>query len=52
MQETEFYFEGLRRHTAAHVMEVCGAHTEIVAALLGNQAGSLGAAGLVFRHKA
>ena len=43
----EFYFEGVRRHTAAHVMEVCGGHTEIVAATLGNRAGSLGAAGLI-----
>lgn len=48
----EFYFEGLRRHTAANVMDVCGAHTEIVAALLGNQAGSLGAAGIIFQRKA
>lgn len=46
----EFYFEGLRRHTKAHIMEVCGGHTEIVAAILGNCAGSLGAAGLILEH--
>ena len=46
----EFYFEGIRRHTAANMMEVCGAHTEIVAATLGNRAGSLGAAGLILQQ--
>lgn len=46
----EFYFEGIRRHTAANMMEVCGSHTEIVAATLGNRAGSLGAAGLILQQ--
>jgi len=44
----EFYFDKLREYTAAAVMPVCGGHTRIVAAELGNSAGSLGAAGLVF----
>ncbi len=43
----EFYFEKIREYVAASVMAVCGSHTEIVAATLGNSAGCLGAAGLI-----
>lgn len=44
----DFYFERLRGYVAESVIPVCGSHTEIVAAQLGNSAGCLGAAGLIF----
>lgn len=43
----EFYLEKLREGVRRQAMEVCGGDTEIVAAVLGNRAGCLGAAGLV-----
>lgn len=43
----DFYFDKIREYVAQSVMEVCGSHTEIVAAQLGNRAGCLGAAGLI-----
>lgn len=43
----EFYLEKLRDGVRRQAMEVCGGDTEIVAAVLGNRAGCLGAAGLV-----
>ena len=42
-----FYLEHLREGVRRQMMDVCGAETEIVAAQLGNRAGSLGAAGLI-----
>ena len=44
----EFYFEALRERVARRAMPVCSAETRIVAAALGNRAGCLGAAGLIF----
>lgn len=44
----DFYLEKLREGVRRQAMEVCGGDTEIVAATLGNRAGCLGAAGLVF----
>lgn len=46
-----FYLEKLGTAVRRLVMHVCGAHTQIVAAELGNRAGCLGAAGLVFEDK-
>ncbi len=43
-----FYLDRLREGVRRQMMSVCGAETEIVAARLGNRAGSLGAAGLFF----
>lgn len=43
----EFYFDKIRQYVASSVMDVCGSHSEIVAAKLGNRAGCLGAAGLI-----
>uniref|UniRef100_UPI0025896AD4 ROK family protein n=1 Tax=uncultured Alistipes sp. TaxID=538949 RepID=UPI0025896AD4 len=43
----EFYLEKLREGVRRQAMEVCGGDTEIVAAVLVNRAGCLGAAGLV-----
>ena len=43
----EIYLEKLREGVRRQAMEVCGGDTEIVAAVLGNRAGCLGAAGLV-----
>lgn len=43
----EFYLDKLREGVRRQAMEVCGGDTEIVAAVLGNRAGCLGAAGLV-----
>lgn len=47
-----FYLEHLREGVRRQMMDVCGAETEIVAAQLGNRAGSLGAAGLVLGKEA
>ncbi len=44
----EFYFAALRERVARRVIPVCGGTTQIVAATLGNRAGCLGAAGLIF----
>lgn len=43
-----FYIDKIREKSMLLAMEVCSEKTEIVAAQLGNKAGSLGAAGLVF----
>lgn len=45
----EFYIEMVRNAATSLMMPDCGAETEIVAAQLGNKAGSLGAAALVFK---
>lgn len=47
-----FYLEHLREGVRRQMMDVCGAETEIVAAQLGNRAGSLGAAGLILGKEA
>ena len=47
-----FYLERLREGVRRQMMDVCGAETEIVAAQLGNRAGSLGAAGLILGKEA
>lgn len=44
-----FYFERLRRLVDAQVMAVCAEGVEIVPAMLGNRAGTLGAAALALR---
>lgn len=41
-----FYIDALRNRVSRRAMSVCGAHTQLVAAALGNRAGCLGAAGL------
>jgi glucokinase len=43
-----FYINLIRKATFKYAMPDCAANTEVVAAMLGNQAGSLGAASLVF----
>lgn len=45
----EFYLDELRKRVFARAMAVCSEETRIVGATLGNRAGCLGAAGLVFR---
>lgn len=47
-----FYLDRLREKVARQAMDICAAGTEIVAARLGNRAGCLGAAGLVFNRTA
>ena len=47
----DFYLEALRRRVFARAIPVCAESTEVVGALLGNKAGALGAAGLVFSHR-
>lgn len=46
-----FYLERLTQLVHEFMMPVCGAETQIVAASLGNQAGCLGAAGLIFEQQ-
>jgi glucokinase len=43
-----FYVDLIQKATFKYAMPDCAANTEVVAAMLGNQAGSLGAASLVF----
>lgn len=45
----QFYINLIARATFRYAMKACSTHTEVVAADLGNWAGSLGAAALVFR---
>lgn len=44
----EFYIQMIREKAFRYAIPDCAVHTEIIAATLGNQAGSLGAASLVF----
>ncbi|MBD0776812.1 ROK family protein [Maribacter sp. ANRC-HE7] len=44
----QFYIDMIQNVATQHMMPDCGGHTEIVAAQLGNIAGSLGAAAMVF----
>ncbi len=46
----EFYLEELRRRVERYAMKECSLNTKIVGAKLGNGAGTLGAAALVFSH--
>lgn len=46
----QFYIDMIRESSNNYVMPNCGSHTEIVAAKLGNTAGSLGAASLIFKN--
>ena len=45
-----FYIEELRKSAYRYAMPACAEHTEIVAAQLGNRAGCIGAASLIFKH--
>lgn len=44
----QFYIDMIKKVAKQHMMPDCGVHTDIVAAQLGNIAGSLGAAAMVF----
>lgn len=44
----DFYIENVRKHTLQHAMPECAVNTSIHAATLGNNAGCMGAAQLVF----
>ncbi|MGB5553931.1 MAG: ROK family protein [Flavobacteriaceae bacterium] len=46
----QFYIDLIQKSAVGYMMPDCGGHTEIVAAQLGNAAGSLGAAALVFNN--
>jgi glucokinase len=45
----QFYIDMISKSAFSYMMPSCGSNTEIVGAKLGNNAGSLGAAALVFR---
>lgn len=44
----DFYIDKLRERVRRQAIDVCGGDTEIIPAVLGNSAGCMGAAGLVF----
>lgn len=46
----EFYLEEIRKRVNSYSIKACAEHTEVVGAELGNRAGTLGAAALVFSH--
>lgn len=46
----QFYIDMIRESAFSYMMQDCGSHTEVVAATLGNTAGSLGAAALLFNE--
>lgn len=46
----QFYIDMISKAAFKYMMADCGGHTEIVAAKLGNTAGSLGAAALIFEN--
>ncbi|RKD90371.1 ROK family protein [Mangrovibacterium diazotrophicum] len=47
----QFYIDLISKSTFRYAMKDCAVNTEVVGAVLGNQAGSLGAASLVFHSK-
>lgn len=46
----QFYIDMISKATFGYALPDCAANTEVVAAILGNKAGCLGAASLVFRN--
>ena len=45
----QFYIDMISKSAFSYMMPSCGSNTEIVGAKLGNNAGSLGAAALIFK---
>lgn len=46
----QFYIDMIKESAFGYAMSDCGANTDVVGATLGNNAGCLGAASLVFKH--
>ena len=46
-----FYIEKISRQAHRYAIPDCAVNTEIIAARLGNKAGSIGAAGLIFNRR-
>lgn len=46
----EFYIDLIKKYTFQYAMPDCAANTDVVGAILGNMAGSLGAASLIFKN--
>ena len=47
----QFYIDMIKKSAMAYAMPDCSPYTDIVAATLGNNAGCLGAASLIFNRK-
>lgn len=46
----QFYIDMIKKSAFSYAMPDCAANTDVVGATLGNQAGCLGAASLIFKH--